>query len=215
MTTSDGRGGLQVRAAVSVLIIVVCLGFLLWMLYPILPLVLQWLAVIGILIAFRCWPPMAGLFRAMPAPHRWVFALILASFLLGHLTIRPRTWYPFFTWAIFPAPVYADPVTCRQFQATTESGKKVRLLVEQLFPSIIQIDSLETFDNPDAYPPGTTDKLAAALVRQYNKLHADDPVRQVDLVLVGVHLHPAADGAPVEPSCQPLKHYDFSSAPAN
>jgi hypothetical protein len=106
-------------------------------------------------------------------------------------------------------------VTCRQFLATTASGKKVRLLAEQLFPSIVQIDEMENLDDPRYFPPDTTDRLALALAKAYNDRHADDPVRQVDLVVLAVQLHPPATESRALPSCELLKHYEISLAPSN
>jgi len=123
----------------------------------------------------------------------------------GHFTLHSRTYFPFVAWEIFPFEDERDPVTCREFIATTTSGKKVRLLVEQLIPSIVQIFPL------DSYSPEQTDHLARALAKVYNGLHADDPVQQIDLVLQVVQLHPPANESRTQPSCELLKHYDISS----
>jgi hypothetical protein len=175
----------------------------------------QALLLILVLRAFCYWPPLVRWLSTMPVPHRAVLGVILAGMILGHYTIDSRHYFPFVAWEIFPFVNERDPVTCRQFIATTASGKQVRLLTEQLFPSIVQIDPVEEFDNPDHYPPGTTDRLIRAMAKVYNEQHAADPVRQVDLVLVSVRLHPPATGARTLPSCELLKRYDISSAPSN
>jgi len=86
----------------------------------------------------------------------------------------------------------------------------VRLLAEQQFPSLVQIDRIEDLDNPKDYPAGTTDALAAALAKMYNAHHAADPVRQVDLMEMAVDLHPPENESRDEPSCELLKSYDVS-----
>ena len=83
---------------------------------------------------------------------------------------------------------------------------------EREFPSIIQIDRIETLDAN--YGAGTTDDLALALATMYNANHPADPVREVDLVEVSVNLHPPAGEARNEPSCELLKTYDVSPAPS-
>lgn len=162
--------------------------------------------------AFCYWPPMVRLVSSMPVPHRLVFGFMIMSMILGHYTLTARTYFPYVSWEIFPFVNERDPVTCRQFLATTESGKKVRLLVEQLFPSIVQIFAL---DDPKHYTPEMLDHLALAVAKEYNKQHPDDPVRQVDLVVVSVSLHPPASDSPTQPSCELLKHYAITSARSN
>jgi len=158
--------------------------------------------------AFCYWPPMVRWVKSMPVFHRAMFALLIGSMIVGHYTLDSRTFYPYVSWFIFPTVREDDPVTCREFIATTAGGKKVRLIVEQLFPSIVQIYPL---DDPKQYTPAQLDHLAAALATAYNRRHADDPVRQVDLVVMAVKLHPPAAESRAEPSCQLLKRYDFSS----
>jgi hypothetical protein len=189
-----------------------CLALIIWAVSYIVPLALagQAYMMLVILLAFRYWPPMFRWVASMPALHRLVFASLIGAMLLGHFTIRGRPWYPFIGWEIFPFVHQNDPVTCREFIATTESGAKVRLLVEQLFPSIVQIDPLDSLDNPGSYPPGSTESLARALAKVYNEMHPHDPVRQVDLFDMAVKLHPPA-GESRQPSCELLKHYDVSS----
>jgi hypothetical protein len=169
----------------------------------------QALLLIIALRAFCYWPPMVRWVTGMPAVHRTVFALVLGSMIFGHYTLNNRTYYPFVSWFIFPTVREDDPVTCREFIATTASGKQVRLIVEQLFPSIVQIFPL---DDPNHYPPEKMEQLARALSRAYNQRHADDPVRTVDLTVMAVKLHPPASESRAEPSCQLLQRYEISSA---
>jgi hypothetical protein len=149
----------------------------------------------------------------MPVAHRIVLGVLIGAMFLGHYSFNGRTYFPFVVWEIFPrAEGNTTIVKAQQFYGQTASGKKVRLLVEREFPSIIQIDRIETLDS--AYGPGTTDDLALALAQMYNAHHADDPVREVDLVEAAVNLHPPAGETRNEPSCELLKSYDVSSAPS-
>jgi hypothetical protein len=147
----------------------------------------------------------------MPAAHRVIFGLLIGAMILGHYTLNGRTFFPFVVWEIFPFVHEGDPVTCREYIATTAGGTKVRLLVEQQFPSIVQVDPLDALDDPNLYPPGTTEQLARALARAYNERHAADPVQQVDLFVMAVPLHPPAGETRTQPSCELLKHFDLSS----
>lgn len=161
--------------------------------------------------AFCYWPPMVCWVAAMPIPHRVIFGLVLGGMVLGHYTFDSRTYFPYVAWEIFPFANERDPVTCREFLATTASGQKVRLLTEQLFPSIVQIYAL---DDPAHFPPNQPEKLdhlAFTLAKAYNEQHPADPVRRVDLVVMAVHLHPPPNESRAEPSCQLLRHYDISS----
>ncbi len=170
---------------------------------------------IVILLAFRYWPPLIRWLKAMPVAHRVVFGVLLGGMILGHYTLNGRTYFPFVVWEIFPFTHANDPVTCREFIATTADGTKVRLLVEQQFPSIVQIDPLDALDDPRLYPPGTTEHLARALAKVYNQRHADNPVRGIDLMLMAVPLHPPANISSDQPSCELLQHYDISSDRSN
>jgi hypothetical protein len=169
----------------------------------------QALLLILILRAFCYWPPMVRLVASMPVPHRVVFGLLLGAMMLGHYTLNSRAYFPYVAWEIFPFVREDDPVTCREFIATTASGRKVRLLVEQLFPSIVQFNPpLDREGNPlPAMEP-----LVQALARAYNGRHADDPVRHVDLMVMAVKLHPPAAESRAQPSCELLRPYDISSA---
>ncbi len=86
----------------------------------------QALLLIFILRAFCYWPPMAGWIRSMPTPHKIVFALLIGGMIFGHYSFNARSHFPFIAWEIFPRVREDDPVTCREFIATTTSGKKVR-----------------------------------------------------------------------------------------
>ena len=163
--------------------------------------------------AFWYWPPMVRWIAAMPVAHRIVFGVLLGAMILGHYTLNGRTYFPFVVWEIFPHAEKSATVTApRDSSATTASGAKVRLLAEQLFPSIVQVDPAGALDNR-TYPPGTTEALARALAKMYNAHHPGDPVRQVDLMEMAVNLHPPASESRNEPSCELLKTYDVSSAP--
>ena len=148
---------------------------------------------------------------AMPVAHRVVFGLLVGGMILGHYTLNGRAYFPFVVWEIFPFVHEDNPVTCRQFIATTANGTKVRLIVEQLFPSIVQVDPVDALDNPRLYPPGTTEELVHALAKVYNERHPDNPVESVDLMLMSVQLHPPANESRAEPSCELLKQYEISS----
>jgi len=166
---------------------------------------------IAVLRAFIYRPAMRRWMARMPVAHRVVFSLVLMGMVAGHFSLQKRAWFPFIPWYIFPSLREDDPVVDRAFIATTASGKQVRLLVEQLIPSIVQIDPLDALDNPKLYPPGTTDHLAYALAKVYNEHHPNDPVEQIDLVAQAVRLHPPANESRTQPSCELLKHYDISS----
>jgi hypothetical protein len=179
--------------------------------WPVVPLaVTGQLALLLMLVrGFALWPPMARLVSTMPAAHRLVFGLVLGSMVLGHYTLNSRTYFPFVAWEIFSFVREEDPVTCREFIATTASGAKVRLLAEQLFPSIVQIEPVGNLS------PKKTEHLARAMAREYNLLHPADPVREVNLVNMSVPLRSNANDHSATPSCQFLKRYDISSDRSN
>ncbi|MCE0483590.1 MAG: hypothetical protein LV479_05055 [Methylacidiphilales bacterium] len=160
------------------------------------------------LLTFRNWPPMIRWVSSMPVPHRVIFALMIGSMILGHYTLTGRTYYPYMSWFIFPQVREEDPVMCREFIATTESGKKVRLLPEQQFPSIVQVYPL---DNPTMFPPDTLDHLARAMAKIYNEHHAGDPVKRVELYNIAVRVHPPAGETRDQPSSEFLCRYEISS----
>jgi hypothetical protein len=201
------RTPIRLHPAIVVAIIAACIAAIMYMVSFAVPLRLagQAYLLLIILFAFRYWPPMIRWVASMPVPHRVVFGVLIACMICGHYTLNGRTYFPYVSWEIFPFVRQDDPVTCREFIATTNDGRKVRLLVEQLFPSIVQVNSLEI------YSPETTERLARALAKVYNEHHADDPVRQVDFFVMAVQLHPPAGESRAQPSCELLQHYDISS----
>jgi hypothetical protein len=205
--TTPARAPSRLHPALVVAIIGLCIALIIWLVSFAVPLKLagQAYLLIVVLLAFRYWPPMIRWVTSMPIPHRVVFGVLIGSMILGHYTLNGRTYFPYVAWEIFPFVNERDPVTCRQFIATTESGNKVRLLVEQLFPSIVQINPLESYSSE------TTEHLARALAKAYNAHHAGDPVRRVDLFVMAVKLHPPACESCAQPSCELLKRYDISS----
>jgi hypothetical protein len=206
MSTS-ARAPSRLHPAIAFAIIGLCIAAIIWMVSFAVPLKLagQAYLLIIILLAFRYWPPMIRCVTSMPVPHRVVFGVLIGSMILGHYTLNGRTYFPYVVWEIFPFAREDNPVTCREFIATTESGNKVRLLVEQLFPSIVQVNPLEI------YSPETTEHLARAMAKAYNEHHASDPVQRVDLLVMAVQLHPPANESRAQPSCELLKQYDISS----
>ena len=203
----------RLHPAIAVAIIGFCLVTIIWMVSFAIPLRLagQAYLLIIILLAYRYWPPMIRWVAAMPVAHRVVFGLLVGGMIFGHYTLNGRAYFPFVVWEIFPFVHEDNPVTCRQFIATTANGTKVRLIVEQLFPSIVQVDPVDALDNPKLYRPGTTEELVHALAKVYNEQHPDNPVESVDLMLMSVQLHPPANESRAEPSCELLKQYEISS----
>jgi hypothetical protein len=202
--TKAARTPLRLHPAIALAIVIVCAATILYLFWPIVIVVGQAYLLIAVLLAFRYWPPMVRLVTRMPVPHRVVFALLIGGMIAGHFTLDTRKYFPFVAWEIFPVAREEDPVTCREMIATTSSGKNVRLLVEQLVPSIVQ------FDLPA--DPLKTDHLIRAMAKIYNEQHADDPVRHVDLMRMAVKLHPSGNESRPQPSCELLKRYDISSA---
>ncbi len=211
--TQAARTPLRVPPVLSILFLSLWLAALTWVgcysEYRIFPFAIvgQVYLVIGVLLAFRYWPPVTLWLKAMPIPHRVVFGLLVGGMILGHLTLRPAAFYPFTAWGIFSDSRTDDPVTCPEFIATTKSGKEARLLVEQQFPSIIQVWPLEG----GRYPTGMIDRLADILAKAYNSRHPGDPVQQVELVQMSVKLKPNPGASSIQPSCLLLKRYDISS----
>jgi len=204
---TPARAPSRLHPAIVFAIIGLCLVLIIWMVSFAIPFRLagQAYLLLVILLAFRYWPPMIRWVASMAVSHRVVFGVLIGGMILGHYTLNGRTYFPFVVWEIFPFVNEQNPVTCREFIATTASGDKVRLLVEQWVPSIVQVNPLES------YPPETIEHLARALAKIYNEHHAADPVRKVDLVLMAVQLHPPANESRAQPSCELLKHYDISS----
>jgi hypothetical protein len=152
--------------------------------------------------AFIYWPPMQRWAAAMPVPHRIVLSSLLLAMVVGHLTLQASRYFPFVAWEIFPLVREEDPVTCLEFIATTADGQTKRLLVEQLFPSIVQ------FNPPADNASPAMAKLVAAMARAYDEHHPTAPVERIDLMRVSIPLHPAA-GQPF-PSCELIKSFPIS-----
>jgi len=205
--TNPARAPSRLHPAIVFAIICLCLALIIWLVSYAVPLTLagQAYLLLIVLLAFRYWPPMIRWVASMPVTHRVVFGVLIGSMILGHYTLNGRTYFPYVVWEIFPFAHEDDPVTCREFIATTESGNKVRLLVEQLFPSIVQIGPL------DGYSAETTEHLARVLAKAYNQQHPGDPVWRVDLMVMAVKLPPPAGESRAQPSCELLKRYDISS----
>jgi hypothetical protein len=157
--------------------------------------------------AFIYWPTTRRWMATLPTPHRVVLAVLLLAMVIGHLTLQASRYFPFVAWEIFPLVREEDPVTCREFIATTADGQTKRLLVEQLFPSIVQFNPPADNNSP------AMAKLVDAMARVYDKHHAAAPVQRIDLVRVSIPLHPAA-GQPF-PSCELIKSFPISSDRSN
>lgn len=205
--TTPTRVPIRLHPAITFAIIALCVALIIWMVSYAVPLKLagQAYLLLIILLAYRYWPPMIRWVTSMPVVHRVVFGVLIGGMICGHYTLNSRTYFPFVSWEIFPFVREGDPVTCREFIATTNEGRKVRLLVEQLFPSIVQVDPLEI------YSPEATEHIARALAKAYNDHHPDDPVWRVDLMVLAVQLHPPASESRTQPSCELLQRYDISS----
>jgi len=209
-----GPRGPALRVSLLGLAVAFCLALIVWLVSFAVPLRVagQAYLLLVVVLAFRYWPPMIRLVASMPVPHRVVFGVLIGAMILGHYTLNARSYFPYVAWEIFPFVREDDPVTAREFIATTESGRKVRLLVEQLFPSIVQ------FNPPldgDGNPLPAMGPLVQSLARVYNEHHADDPVREVDLMIMAVQLHPPAGESRAQPSCELLQHYDILSGPSS
>jgi hypothetical protein len=59
------------------------------------------------------------------------------------------------------------------------------------------------------------DRLVAAVAAEYNRQHAADPVREVDLMLMAVKLHLPPGQLRSQPSCELLHRFDLSPAPSS
>ena len=205
--TSPTRARLSAAGAVAV--IVACVAALTYCYWPIHALLFEVYVLAALFVAFRAAPPVRRWLAALPLVYRAIFYTLLAAVVAGHLTSDKRTYYPFVAWDIFSAVSNQETVFCRELVGTTTDGKPVRLLVEQLFPSIIQ------FDLPPGNRSDQTARLAAVLARAYNAHHATDPVREVDLMLMAVKLHPPPGQSNSQPSCEFLQRYDILSAPSS
>ena len=198
------RRPLKAHPAIAVAVIVLCLALLGWEFWGIHLIFFEVLALAALVLGLRYCPPIMRWFSGMPVPHRIVFALIFAVMIKGHFTFDSRRFFPFVPWEIFSNVREVDPVSTREFLAATSAGKSVRLLPEQLFPSIVE------FDPPAQNNSALMSRLVHALATEYNRQHPNDPARRVDLVQISIKLHPAADDTS-SPPCQLLNSYDVSS----
>jgi hypothetical protein len=190
--------------AVAAAVIVGCLAALTYFTWQIHRYVFQIFAVAAVLVALHTAPPISRWLAGTPVAHRAVLYLLLAAVVAGHFTLQQRSYFPFVVWDIFSAVSNQETVFCRELVGTTASDKKVRLLVEQLYPSIIQ------FDLPPDTEPGKLDLLVSAMAKTYNTQHAADPLREVDLMLMAVKLHPPPGQPRSQPSCELLQRFDLS-----
>ena len=205
MPTSRAR--LQTAGAIAV--IAVCGAAITWYFWPIRGVVFQIYALAAIFIAFHACPPITRWLASTPIVHRIVLYTMLAAMVAGHFTLSKTKYFPFVAWDIFSVVSEQETVFCRELIGTTASGKQIRLVVEQLFPSIVQ------FDLPPDNEPEKMDRLVAALATEYNAHHAADPVREVDLMLMAVKLHLPAGQSHTQPSCELRHRYDLSPAPSS
>ena len=77
------------------------------------------------------------------------------------------------------------------------------------FPSIVQ------FDLPAHDEPLKMERLVTVLAAEYNRHHAADPVREVDLMMMAVKLHLPPGQLRSQPSCELLQRFDLSPAPSS
>jgi hypothetical protein len=192
------------RTACAVAVILACLAALTWYFWPIHGVLFQIYALAALFVALRSTPPLDRWLRATPAAHRVVLYLLLGAVVAGHFSLKTRRYFPFVAWDIFASVSEQETVFCRELVGTTSTGRQVRLLIEQLFPSIVQ------FDLPPDRAPGALDRLVAAMAKQYNAHHPGDPVREVDLMLLAVKLHLPPGQTRSQPSCELLQRFDLS-----
>jgi len=205
--TPSSRARLQVAGALA--IIMACGAAITWYFWPIRGILFQIYALAAIFIAFHSCRPVTTWLASTPIAHRIVFYLLLGAMVAGHFTLSTRRYFPFMAWDIFSSVSEQETVFDKELVGTTVSGKQVRLVVEQLFPSIIQ------FDMPPDNDPLTMNRLVAALAKEYNRHHAADPVREVDLMMMAVKLHLPPGQVRSQPSCELLQRFDLSPAPSS
>jgi hypothetical protein len=199
----------RLQAAGALAVIVFCGAVITWYFWPIRGVLFQIYALAAIFIAFHACRPVTSWLASTPIVHRIVFYLLLGAMVAGHFTLSTRRYFPFMAWDIFSSVSEQETVFCRELIGTTASGKQTRLVVEQLFPSIIQ------FDLPPDNEPLEMDRLVAAVAAEYNRQHAADPVREVDLMLMAVKLHLPPGQLRSQPSCELLHRFDLSPAPSS
>lgn len=186
-----------------------CLATLIYFTWPIHRYVFQIFAVAVVLAGLHAAPPISRWLAATPVAHRSILYLLLALVVAGHFTLQQKKYYPFVVWDIFSAVNEQQTVFCRELIGKTASDKQVRLLVEQLYPSIIQ------FDLPSDKEPEKMALLVAAMAKTYNAQHPSDPLREVDLMLMAVKVHHPLEETRPQPSCELLQRFDLSSAPSS
>ena len=192
--------------AVAAAVIVGCLAALTYFTWPIHRYVFQIFAVAAVLVALNTAPPIARWLAATPVAHRVVLYLLPAAVVAGHFTLQQTRFYPFVVWDIFASVSGQETVFCRELIGTTASDKQVRLLVEQMYPSIVQ------FNLPSEEEPAKMDLLVATMVKTYNAQHPSDPLREVDLMLMAVKVHLPPGETRSQPSCELLHRFDLSPA---
>ena len=202
---SAQRVFLKIHPAVAASIIGVCLAVLAYLLWPIRALAGQIFLLGIIFLLFRYAPPFVTWLKHLPWAHRVIFGGVLATVLAGHFTLDNRRYFPFVTWEIFPKVREENPVTCRELMAETSHGKKVRLLAEQLYPSIVQFNLPGEDDSP------AMGHLVRVLAHRYALLHPGETLQRVDLVRISVPLRPSS----AQLSCEFLKRFDISPAPSS
>jgi hypothetical protein len=190
--------------ALGLAVILVCLALLTFFFWPVHGVLFEIYVLAAIFLALRRAPPVARWLAATPAAHRLVVYALIVAVVAGHFTFSTRRFFPFVAWNIFAAVSEQETVFCRELIGTTASQKQVRLLVEQLYPSIVQ------FDLPPSGQSAKLDLLVSAMARTYNAHHADDPLREVDLMLMAVKLHPPPGQTHSQPSCELLQRFDLS-----
>lgn len=199
----------RLQTAGAIVVIVACVAAITWYYWPIRGVVFQIYALAAIFIAFHACPPVKRWLASTPIVHLIVFYALLAAVVAGHFTLSKTRYFPFVAWDIFSSVNEQETVFCDELVGTTASGKQIRLVVEQLFPSIVQ------FDLPPDNEPAKMARLVTALAAEYNRHHADDPVRKVDLMLMAVKLHLPPGQLRSQPSCKLLHRFDLSPAPSS
>lgn len=195
--------------AVAFAVVAGCLAALTYFTWPIHRYVFQIFAVAVILAVLHAAPPIRRWLAGTPVAHRAVLYLLLAAVVAGHFTLQQRRYFPFVVWDIFSSVSDQETVFCRELIGKTASDKQVRLLVEQLYPSIIQ------FDLPSDKEPAKMDRLVAAMAKTYNAQHPSDPLREIDLMLMAVKVHHPPEETRSQPSCELLQRFDLSPAPSS
>jgi hypothetical protein len=196
----------RLQTAGAIAIIAASIASVTWYYWPIRGFIFQIYALAAIFVALRACPPIARWLAATPIVHRIILYALLIAVVAGHFKEDKTTYFPFVTWDIFSAVNEQETVFCDELVGTTASGKQIRLVVEQLFPSIVQ------FDLPAHDEPLKMERLVKVLAAEYNRHHAADPVREVDLFLMAVKLHLPPGQSRVQPSCELLHRFDLSPA---